>query len=229
MDAKRKILVADDEKEIRDFLNLLLTNEGYEVTCVSNGSEVLEKNDDSIDLFLLDVNMPGLDGFTVASMIRKKYDTPIIFLTAYSAESDKFMGFSIGADDYVVKPFSNIELLMRIKARLKSKNNNQLMPSSNKNIKMIKDLILDTDRQIIVKDEKTVPLTYTEYKILELLANNPKKIFSLDEIYQCIWNDNAVGDEAIMVHIKNIRKKLNDVSKNSKYIKTAWGRGYYID
>ncbi len=183
-DGKTCILIADDEKEIRDILQLLLTGEGYTVVTAENGREVLNLVSQEIDLYLLDVNMPELSGFMAGAEIRKQMDAPIIFLTAYSGESDKVMGFSVGADDYIVKPFSNMELFV---------------------------------------------LTYTEFKILELLVTHKKKIYSLENIYQSIWEEDAVGDSAIMVHIKNIRKKLGDDSRNPRYIKTAWGRGYYVD
>ena len=228
MSGKFNVLVADDEKEIRNVLSLLLSCEGYNVICASDGNEVVSLANENIDLYILDVNMPNLDGFMTAATIRKKYDAPIIFLTAYSTESEKIMGFTVGADDYIVKPFSNIELLMRVKAILK-RSIKYPENTGNKNIKRINDIILDMDKQVIIKDETIISLTYTEYKIIELLANNPKHIYSLDDIYQSIWNDNAVGDDAIMVHIKNIRKKINDDSRNPKYIKTAWGRGYYVE
>jgi DNA-binding response OmpR family regulator len=163
--------------------------------------------------------------------IRRRFDTPIIFLTAYSAESDKVMGFAAGADDYIVKPFSNVELLMRVKAILRrgvaSANVAEQQPSSH--CLVLDDLVLDTHSQSVVKDGQSIALTYTEFKILELLLSNRKRIFSLDQIYESIWNDNAVGDGAIMVHVKNLRKKLGDNSREPKYIKTAWGRGYYVD
>ena len=228
MDNKKYILIADDEKEIRDVLQILLTSEGYEVISVDDGQKVVDNASDEIDLYILDVNMPNLSGFLAASKIREKYDTPIIFLTAYSSESDKVMGFSIGADDYIVKPFSNVELLLRVKARLRKSNVKQVQ-EENKNRLKLSDVYLDLDSQSIIKDNETISLTYTEFKILEVLLNNRKHIFSLDELYQCVWNDNVVGDDTIMVHIKNIRKKLQDNSRNPKYIKTAWGRGYYVD
>ena len=227
---KTCILVADDDKEIRDFLQVLLNGEGYDVLVVSDGEEVLVNTSSDIDLYILDVNMPGLSGFVVASQIRKEYDAPIIFLTAYSGETDKIMGFSAGADDYIVKPFSNMELLMRVRAILRRNvreiQREQVVEADNQ-VK-IQDLVLDLDHQSIVKKGEIVPLTYTEYKILELLATHKKKIFSLENIYQSIW-DEAVGDSAIMVHIKNIRKKIGDDSRNPKYIKTAWGKGYYVE
>lgn len=220
---KNYILVADDEKEIREILKLLLSGEGYEVLTVTNGREVLENAKQEIDLYILDVNMPELSGFMTAAEIRKEYDVPIIFLTAYSSESDKVMGFSAGADDYIVKPFSNMELLMRVKAILRRS------AKSQKNQVPFGDLILDLDNQSVLKKEEVIALTYTEFKILELLVTHKKKIYSLENIYQSVWEEDAVGDSAIMVHIKNIRKKIGDSSRSPKYIRTAWGKGYYVE
>ena len=228
---KKYILIADDEKEIRDILNLLLKGEGYAVLTAENGCEVVELAEPEIDLYILDVNMPGLSGFMAAAELRKKYDTPIIFLTAYSGESDKVMGFSAGADDYIVKPFSNMELIMRVKAILRRGNftANVQMPKAADNRLLLGDLVLDLDNQSVLRKEEVITLTYTEFKILELLVTHKKKIYSLDNIYQSIWEEDAVGDSAIMVHIKNIRKKIGDDSRNPKYIKTAWGKGYYVE
>ena len=234
--SKHKILVADDEKEILEILRLLLTGEGYEVITTQNGQEVLDQADDTIDLYILDVNMPVMTGFVAGAELRKKYDAPIIFLTAYSGETDKVMGFSIGADDYIVKPFSNLELLLRVRALFR-----RMQGSSRKKVEedqieeknsskiQFKDLILDLDNQSIRKNGEVIVLTYTEFKILKLFITHPKKIYSLENIYQSIWEEEAVGDSTIMVHIKNIRKKIGDNSRNPVYIKTAWGKGYYVD
>ena len=227
-DGKKLIAIADDEKEIRDVLNLLLSGEGYAVQTAEDGQDLVNQISADIDLYILDVNMPRLSGIMAAAEIRKQYDTPIIFLTAYSSESDKVMGFSVGADDYIVKPFSNVELLMRVRAILR-RNAAPAAAVAPKNRISIQDVFLDLDSQAVIKGEETIALTYTEFKILELLAANKKKIYSLENIYSSIWEDNAVGDSAIMVHIKNIRKKLGDNSRTPTYIKTAWGRGYYID
>ena len=227
-DGKKLIAIADDEKEIRDVLNLLLSGEGYAVQTAEDGQDLVNQISADIDLYILDVNMPRLSGIMAAAEIRKQYDTPIIFLTAYSSESDKVMGFSVGADDYIVKPFSNVELLMRVRAILR-RNTAPVAAVAPKNRISIQDVFLDLDSQTVIKGEETIALTYTEFKILELLAANKKKIYSLENIYSSIWDDNAVGDSAIMVHIKNIRKKLGDNSRTPTYIKTAWGRGYYID
>lgn len=232
-DDKKYILVADDEKEIRDVLTLLLSGEGYTVVCAEDGQAALDMACGEVDLYILDVNMPHLSGFMAGAEIRKRFDTPIIFLTAYSGESDKVMGFSVGADDYIVKPFSNVELLMRVKAILRrgiasQKAGSGKLEQTGHRIAFV-DVFLDLDSQSIIKDKESVVLTYTEFKILELLLTNRKRIFSLDQIYDSVWNDNVVGDSTIMVHIKNLRKKLGDNSREPKYIKTAWGRGYYVD
>ena len=226
-EGKKLIAIADDEKEIRDVVSLLLTGEGYAVQTAEDGQCVVDQCSPDVDLYILDVNMPRLSGIMAAAEIRKRYDTPIIFLTAYSSESDKVMGFSVGADDYIVKPFSNMELLMRVRAILRR--HAASVSAEKKNQISFQDVILDLDSQTLLRNSERIPLTYTEFKILELLASNKKKIYSLENIYSSIWDDNAVGDSAIMVHIKNIRKKLGDNSRNPTYIKTAWGRGYYID
>lgn len=227
-----RILIADDEKAIRDILYLLLCGEGYDVITAKDGQEALSMSSEEIDLYILDVNMPELSGFLAGAEIRRKYDAPIIFLAAYSGESDKVMGFSVGADDYIVKPFSNMELLMRVKAILRrsvKSNAKPEPPALQKNVIYFQDAALDLDNQSVIRKDEIITLTYTEFKILELLLKHKKKIYSLDNIYQSIWEDEAVGDSAIMVHIKNIRKKLGDNSRNPKYIKTAWGRGYYVE
>ena len=225
-DGKKYILVADDDREIREIVSLLLSSEGYAVLTAADGMEAAQLANPDIDLYLLDVDMPGQSGIMAAAQIRRQFETPIVFLTAYSGESDKVMGFSVGADDYVVKPFSNAELLMRVRAILRR---SAVYSVPQKNQIPISDLILDLDSQCVLRGGETIGLTYTEFKILELLARNKKKIFSPEHIYQAIWADNAVGNDAIMVHIKNIRKKIGDSSRSPSYIKTAWGKGYYID
>ena len=227
-EGKKRILIADDDKEIRDILYILLTSEGYEVISCDNGLCASDRADNSIDLYILDVNMPGQSGIMAAAEIRKQYETPIVFLTAYSSESDKVMGFSVGADDYIVKPFSNSELLLRVRAILRRSQRSSSVEEKQNQI-YFQGLILDMDSQSVIKEGEIISLTYTEFKILELLASHKKKIYSLENIYRSIWDDDVIGDSAIMVHIKNIRKKLGDNSKNPTYIKTAWGRGYYID
>ena len=221
------MLAADDEPGIIHLLKDYFEMQDYQVIEAENGMEVLEKISQNPDIILLDVNMPEVSGFPAAAEIRKHFDAPIVFLTAYSTESDKVMGFSVGADDYIVKPFSNMELLMRVKAILR-RSSGAKVPVVTEEIPFA-DLILDTESRSVSRQGEMIPLTYTEFQILELLVTHKKKIYSLENIYQSIWGEDAVGDSAIMVHIKNIRKKLGDDSRNPKYIKTAWGRGYYVD
>lgn len=227
-DHKKYIMVADDDREIREIISLLLSAEGYAVLTAADGMEAAQLANPDIDLYLLDVDMPGKSGIMAAAQIRKQHETPIVFLTAYSGESDKVLGFSVGCDDYIVKPFSTAELLLRIRAILR-RSTAYSVPRQQENKLAIADALLDLDGQFVMKGSERIALTYTEFKILELLASHRGKIYSLDNIYQSIWNDNAVGNDAIMVHIKNIRKKLGDSSRTPTYIKTAWGKGYYID
>ena len=223
-DGKICVLAADDDPQILKILELLLTAQGYAVVTAADGLEAAAMAGEEIDLYLLDVDMPGQSGIRAAERIREVSDAPIVFLTAYSGESDKIMGFSVGADDYIVKPFSGAELLMRLRAILR-----RTAPRQRENKQAIGDVVLDPDTQSALKNGERIGLTHTEFKILELLAAHRGKIFSLENIYRSIWNDNAVGDGAIMVHIKNIRKKLGDDSRNPRYIRTAWGKGYYVD
>lgn len=173
--------------------------------------------------------MPGKSGFIASSEIRKKTLAPILFLTAYSQESDKTMGYSAGGDDYITKPFSNSELLLKVKALLRRYQIYQPHPKSIVSKIELNGLTVDTQTEEVWLNKTLISLTHTEYKILELLITNRKKIFSIDHIYSVIWNDDVVGDSAVMVHIKNLRKKIETDTRNPKHIKTAWGKGYYID
>ncbi len=275
-----KILVADDEKEIRDILKLLLSEEGYEVVEAENGKAAVDLAGEDVSLYILDVNMPVMSGFAAGAQIRKRYDAPMMYLTAYSGEADMEIGFSAGADDYMVKPFSNVELMLRVRALLRraarytapagestgrkdAADESEALAAAdrrstdfgspaaegpkvsleNGNMEEVslgaefqsehmlpyKDLVLDLDSQSVWKGEEMISLTRTEFQILELFFSHPKKIYSMENIYQSIWQEEAVGDSTIMVHIKNLRKKLGDSSRNPQYIKTAWGKGYYAE
>lgn len=232
MEEKRKILVADDDCEIREILTILLEGDGYEVILAENGTEAIEKAESNISLFILDVNMPEKSGFLACSEIRKRSKAPVLFLTARTQESDKVMGFSAGGDDYISKPFSNTELLLRVKALIRRSYHYgaETLPETKKEIRL-GDLVVDLDTKTVRKQGKHIMLTGTEYEILELLVSNRKKIFSMEQIYNAIWRDSyfGVSDNAIMVHIKNLRKKIEEDSRNPLYIKTAWGKGYYVD
>lgn len=228
----KKILFADDDPEIREALRLLLSCEGYETVEASCGKEVLELMDHSIDLVILDVMMPEMNGYTVCAEIRKRYTVPILFLTAKSQDSDKTLGFSVGADDYLVKPFSYNELMNRVKAILRryyvygAKN---AEPSSV--IRCCGNIEIDTSCCLVTVDGKEVILTDIEYRILLLLASHPKMIYSTQSIYECIWNEPYTysSNNNVMVHIRNIRKKLGDDPQNCHTIRTVWGKGYRIE
>lgn len=223
----KKILIADDDNEIRDLVEIYLQTEGFYIDKVSNGEEVLEAiSKKDYDLVILDIMMPKMDGTTALINIRKEYTMPVIFLTAKSEEIDMVKGLTLGADDYIQKPFSSMELIARVKAQLRRYT---VFNNSNKSIIKIEDLEINTDmhRVAVAGEEKN--LTPTEYKILELLARNRNIVFSVDKIYESIWRDKySVSDTSIMVHITKLRQKIEEDPKNPEYIKTVWGVGYKI-
>ena len=222
-----RILIVEDEITISRLIAVSLRRAGYDCTVANDGStaaDLIAEHD--FDLALLDIMLPGLDGYELLGYLRP-LGVPVIFITAKGATKDRVRGLQLGADDYIVKPFSNMELLMRVKAILR-RSSGVKAPVATEKIPFA-DLILDTESRSVSRQGEMIPLTYTEFRILELFVTHKKKIYSLENIYQSIWGEDAVGDSAIMVHIKNIRKKLGDDSRNPKYIKTAWGRGYYVD
>ena len=223
----QRILIADDDKEIRDLVEIYLQSEGFHIDKVSNGEEVLQAiNEKDYDLVILDIMMPIMDGITALINIRKEYTMPVIFLTAKSEEIDMVKGLTLGADDYIQKPFSSMELIARAKAQLRRYT---VFNNINKSIIKIGDLEINTEmhRVTVCGEEKN--LTPTEYKILELLARNRNIVFSVDKIYESIWREKySVSDTSIMVHITKLRQKIEKDSKNPEYIKTVWGVGYKI-
>lgn len=229
---KYQILVADDNQDIRQILEILLRGDGYEVVMACDGREAVEKVTADTKLIILDVDMPHKSGFVACSEIRQKTFAPILFLTAYGQESNKTMGFSAGGDDYLTKPFSNSELLLRVKALLRRAYRYQsVQPSIEQKVVTAHELEVDLESQSVRVSGEEVPLTTTEFEILRLLVTNRKKIFSMEQIYQSIWNDSGavIGDNAVMVHVRNLRKKIEADPRNPKYVKTAWGKGYYVD
>ena len=213
-------------------MSLLLHCEGYETAEASNGKEVLEQMDHTVDLVILDVMMPEMNGYMICAEIRKRYTVPILFLTAKTQDSDKTMGFSAGGDDYLVKPFSCNELIHRVRAILrryyvygakKAEENNIIYCCGN--------IEIDTSRCHVTADGKEVILTDIEYRILLLLASHPKRIYSTQNIYECIWNEPYTysSNNTVMVHIRNIRRKLGDDPQNCHTIRTVWGKGYRIE
>lgn len=222
------ILVVDDEIEIADLIELYLKNEGYTVyKCYSSEKALKIIKQRNIDLAILDIMMPGIDGFTLCQNIRKKYNFPIIMVTAKITDADKIKGLNIGADDYITKPFMPLELLARVKAQLRrytsyNQNNNKIIA--------IKDLTLDKDKYECLKDGKKIPLTPTEFAILYLLAENPNKVITTEKLFEEVWKEPYYPSSSatIMVHIRHLREKLGETDK-IKYINTIWGVGYKIE
>jgi len=225
----QKILVADDAKDIREVLRIMLEDAGYDVVLVNNGNEAVQQFDESFNLVILDIMMPKCNGIDACARIREKAEVPVLFLTAKSAESDMIEGFEAGGDDYLTKPFSCTELLLRVKALLKRPRMGSTEQERVSQI-VIQDIILDTDLQQVIRDGKEISLTEIEYRILLLLASNRNHIFTAKEIYEDVWEEAYMPNSTntVMVHIRNIRKKLGDTGPNAKYLHNIWGRGYRI-
>ena len=226
------ILVVDDDREIANAIDKLLTMEGYEVLKAYNGLEALDilvSND--IQLILLDVMMPKLDGLSTTLKIREKNNIPIIILSAKSEESDKVLGLSMGADDYIAKPFSSQELIARVKSQLRRYIHLGDMGSTT-SVSQIRagGLLLDKDFKQLYVDGQEVRLTPTEYKIIEFLMTNVGIVFSSEKIYERVWEETAYSVEnTVMVHIRRIREKIEINPKDPKYLKVVWGVGYKIE
>jgi len=230
MDSK-KILIVDDDPEIREVLRLLLTGEEYQVIEAEDGKTALEKLDDSIDLVILDVMMPGTSGYAACAEIRRQSTVPVLFLTAKSQDSDKSMGFSVGGDDYLVKPFSYSELISRVKAMLRRYYVYGAKAAEQSGIlHCCGNIEIDPDQCLVRQNGHEVSLTGTEYRILYLMAAHPKKIFTVQNIYESVWEEPYFysSNNNVMVHIRNLRRKLGDDPQNSRIIQTVWGKGYRI-
>lgn len=226
-----KILVVDDDDEIRHALKCTLQKEHYEVIEAASGEEALHLLNHSIDLIILDIMMPEKDGLTTCVEIREAYLTPILFLTAKATEYDKCVGFSVGGDDYLQKPFSSLELLARISAILRRCHYYKSKQTNSDMMKLyVNDLLIDKHASRISKNGTDIALTNIEYNILLLLAENPGKIFTIENIYESVWGEayHYSVNSTVVVHIKNLRRKLKDSTQFPTYIKNIWGRGYCI-
>lgn len=231
MERKYTILVADDEAEIREVLRVLLESEGYNVVEAVNGDDAVAKVDENISLIILDVMMPVKDGLKACVEIREKTMAPILFLTAKTEDSDKTMGFCLGGDDYMVKPFSFSEIVARVKALLRRYYIYRNSEEEDAKVIKIGDLVIDTDKNSVTVGGNEVILTDIEYNILLLLASNRKKIFTNENIYESVWNEMYVysASNTVTVHIRKLRSKIEKDPQNPRYIKTVWGRGYRIE
>lgn len=230
---RKRILFADDDPEIREVVRILLEHEGFEVIEAGNGKEAVEKADQTVDLIILDVMMPGKSGILACLDIRKKLTVPILFLTARTQDSDKALGFSAGGDDYLAKPFSYTELVARVKAMLRRCYVYQGGSGCGEKtaVIQIKDLSVDRDSREVRLEGEEIILTDLEYRILLLMVENRGKIFTIQNIYESVWEEPYyyTSNNTVMVHIRNLRKKLEKDPKNPKYIVNVWGKGYRVE
>ncbi|WP_076266122.1 response regulator transcription factor [Paenibacillus sp. FSL A5-0031] len=225
------ILVVDDDPEIRDILHIYLRNEGYRVVEAVDGQHAVEViNREPVHLIILDVMMPKWDGIKACLKIREEHDVPIIMLSAKGEDIDKITGLSTGADDYVTKPFNPLELLARVKAQLRRQSLTVQAASASNEI-TIDALIINKDQHLVTVKGQEIALTPIEFAILLLLASHRGQVFNIDKIYQNVWKDQSAfySENTVMVHIRNIREKIEDNPREPRYIKTVWGVGYKIE
>ena len=227
-----KILVCDDDKDIVEAIDIYLTQEGYEVLKAYDGDEaikVLKRNE--VDLLIMDVMMPRLDGIRATLKIRENMSLPIIILSARSEDADKILGLNIGADDYMTKPFNPLELVARVKSQLRRYTQlGSTARSDNQSEFRTGGLVIRDDLKEVTVDGEKVKLTPIEYNILLLLVKNQGKVFSINQIYENIWNEEAIGaDNTVAVHIRHIREKIEINPKEPRYLKVVWGVGYKVE
>ena len=225
-----KILVVDDDREIVDSIGIFLSGEGYKVLKAYDGIEALDiLSQTQVHLMILDIMMPKLDGIKTLMKLRESRNIPVILLSAKSEDADKILGLTAGADDYVTKPFNPSELVARVKSQLRRYTTLGSMGKQNGEI-VIEGLVVNTEKKTVKVDGEDVRLTPIEYKILELLVRNRGRVFSAEDIYSNVWNEETVvGDNTIAVHIRHIREKIEINPKEPKYLKVVWGIGYKID
>lgn len=226
------ILVCDDDKEIVEAIEIYLTQEGYRILKAYDGTEALEMLErEEVHLLLLDVMMPKLDGIRATLKIREKNSIPIIILSAKSEDADKILGLNVGADDYVTKPFSPLELVARVKSQLRGYTQlGGTAQNENDKIYSVGGLRINDDLKEVTVDGELVRLTPIEYNILLLLMKNQGRGFSINQIYEMIWNEEAIGaDNTVAVHIRHIREKIEINPKEPRYLKVVWGVGYKIE
>jgi len=224
------ILVCDDDKEILEAIKIYLENEGYKVFKATNGLEALELiEDNQIQLIIMDIMMPKMDGIRATMKIREENNIPVIMVSAKSEDTDKIIGLNMGADDYITKPFNPLELIARVKSQLRRYTSLGSLEAKT-NVYRSGGLEIDDERKAITVDGEEIYLTPVQYKILRLLTANAGKVFSIDEIYEKVWREEAINAEnTIAVHIRKIREKIEINPKEPKYLKVVWGIGYKIE
>ena len=225
--SEEKVLIVDDEKEIRELIRDYLNVEGFKVQMANDGKEAIEKFESyNFDIVVLDIMLPKIDGMEILKIIRSKSNIPVMMLSAKKSDVDKVLGLGLGADDYMTKPFSPKELVARIKAQLRRYNefsNSQF----NKNILEFKNLKIDLDGYNVYLDDEKIQMSAKEFEILKYLALNPERVYSREQIFNEIWGFNEYGDiNTVTVHIRKIREKIEEDSSNPEYIETVWGVGY---
>lgn len=226
------VLVCDDDREIVEAIEIYLSQEGYKVLKAYDGEEALKVLDrEKVDLLIIDVMMPKLDGIRATLKIREKKNMPIIILSAKSEDADKILGLNVGADDYMTKPFNPLELTARVKSQLRRYTQlGSTIDKSNQAVYAVGGLSIDDEQKEVTVDGEPVRMTPIEYNILLLLVKNQGKVFSIDQIYESIWNEDAIGvDNTVAVHIRHIREKIEINPKEPRYLKVVWGVGYKIE
>lgn len=225
------ILVCDDDREIVDAIEIYLSQDGYKIYKAYDGEQALQILDkEDIHLLIMDIMMPKLDGIRATLKIREYSSIPIIILSAKSEDTDKVLGLNIGADDYICKPFNPLELVARVKSNLRRYTSLGSLTGENKAIYQVGGLILNDDTKQVTVDDEPVKMTPIEYNILLLLMKNQGRVFSINQIYESIWNEDAIGaDNTVAVHIRHIREKIEINPKEPRYLKVVWGVGYKID
>lgn len=226
-----KILIVDDEKDIRHLIKIYLMNEKYEIVEAADGIEALELVDDSYDLIIMDVMMPQLNGVQTCLKIREKFTMPILFLSAKGEDADKLTAFSFGADDYIVKPFNPIDLVSRVKANLRRYHEyNHVAKTATNEIK-VGDICLNTESHIVTRNGDSIKLTKKEFAILSLFFRNRGIVYNLEQIYEHVWGEDCIlnSESTVSVHIRNLREKIEEDMTNPRYIITVWGVGYRVD
>ena len=225
-----KILLIEDDKEISEMLKNYLTVENYEVLCAYDGQEACDSFDcTDYSLVLLDLMIPKISGMDVMQHIRKNSVVPLIIISAKDSETDKTLGLSLGADDYITKPFSVVEVLARIKANIRRRNQYDKGADNTPERLTAGELVMNLSDYTLAKNGKRIELTAKEYEILKLFMQNPKKVYTKEQIYALVWNDAYLGDEnAVNVHISRLRNKIEENTRNPRYIITVWGIGYKL-
>lgn len=228
---KNTILVCDDDREIVDAIEIYLSQEGYRILKAYDGVQAVEMlEQEDVQLQLIDIMMPKLDGLRATLKIREKSSIPIIILSAKSEDADKILGLNIGADDYVTKPFNPLELVARVKSQLRRYTKLGNAMDENQKIYQTGGLVMNDDLKEVTVDGEPVKLTPIEYNILLLLVKNQGKVFSINQIYESIWNEDAIGaDNTVAVHIRHIREKIEINAKEPRYLKVVWGIGYKVE